>query len=362
MKKISLIVLLAVSFQSFGQEDTSMVNRENHLATLLNDLRAAENDEEKSERNFAFKSYLNETLKSESAFTYPFKKLTTVGFIDSPDGTLRIINWNVEQADQTQKYFCFLIHKNKKKIELSELTDNSFMLPPRPDGILEADNWYGALYYKIIPIEKGSKTMYTLLGWDGNNSMSTIKLVDVLYFSGDNPKLGSPIFKTKDETFKRVFYEHSKKTTMSLKYEENYSRIIFDHLSPEAPNLTGFYSFYVPDLSYDAFVLEGSKWILNEDVIGVNKATDGSNDVFVKNERTGKVEKKEIKNKWENPEDKNAPGGGSEHIAVTPETDQQNSKATSEELNKKVNKKDKRDPSNLNSTLGNNKNKRKRKS
>ena len=149
---------------------------------------------------------------------------------------------------------------------------------------------------------------------------------------------------------------------MSLKYEYQYDRIIFDHLSPETPDLAGFYSFYVPDFSYDALVWENNKWVLHEDVIGVNKGGDEKQAVYVKNERTGKIEKKEIKNKWVNPEDQNAPGGGSEHVAVTPEQDQQNPNAQKEDLDKKVTKKDKRDPSNMNSTLGNQKLKKKRKS
>lgn len=347
----------------YANEDSSIVAMESRLLVLLDELRAAENDDAKSEKNTAFKELLYETLQLKEAFSYPFSKLKTVGFVDSPDKSLRIVNWNVEQDDETQRYYCFLLHldEKKKQVELSELVDNSFMLPPRPDGVLEAKDWYGALYYKIIPIEKGAKTVYTLLGWDGNSSMSSIKLIDALYFSGDNPKLGSPIFKTKEATLKRVFYEHSKKTTMSLKYEQQYDRIIFDHLSPETPNLKGFYSFYVPDLSYDAFVLEGNKWILKEDVIGINSSEDVKTEVYVKNERSGKVEKKEIKNKWENPEDKNSPGGGNIHIAVTPEKDVENPVAQKKELDKKVSKRDKRDPGNMDSTLGTNKKKKKRK-
>lgn len=354
MKYFIFLFLIASIGKVSAQTDTSLVSREDQLLVLLNDLRAAENDTDKHERNILFKEYLAETIALEGSFKYPFSKLKSVGFIDSPDGLLRIINWNVEQDDQTEKYYCYILHVDpkKKNIEISELKDNSFMLPPRPDGILEADNWYGALYYKIIPIEKGSKTMYTLLGWDGNNSMSTVKLIDVLYFSGDNPKLGSPIFKTKESTYKRYFFEHSKKTVMSLKYEEQYKRLIFDHLSPESPNLAGFYSFYVPDLSYDAFVLEGNKWVLKEDVIGINTAPELKTDVYVKNERTGKVEKKQIKNKWENPEDANAPDGGSQHIAVLPGNDIENPEAHKEELDEKVSKRDKRNPGDLNGTLG----------
>jgi hypothetical protein len=331
---------------------------------MLDSLRASTNDYDKAQQNKIFKEYLFETLQQKEAYTYPFSKLRTVGFIDSPDGLLRIISWNIEQDDQSQKYYCYIMHKDerKKSVSISELTDNSFMLPPRPDGILEADNWYGALYYKIIPVDKGSKTLYTVLGYDANTSMSNIKLIDVIYFTGDNPKLGSPIFKTPEGTFKRMFYEHSEKTTMSLKYEENYKRIIFDHLSPETPNLKGFYSFYVPDLSLDAFHFTNGKWVLKEDVIGINKEDDEKNGVYVMNEKTHKVEKKEIKNKWENPEDANAPGGGIEHIAVLPEEDVQNSEAQKKALNNKVDKKDKRDPSNMSSVTGGMKKKKRRKS
>jgi hypothetical protein len=369
----SLIVSISFFFSLtflFAQKDTvslylgALPAREDSLEKLLENMRAAKDDAEKEEHNQIFRDYMRETLKENAAFSYPFTKLKSVGFIDSPDGQLRIVNWNVEQDDMSQKYYCFLLHYDKKKkvAELSELIDDSYNLPPRPDGVLEATNWYGALYYKIIPMEKGAKTLYTVLGWDGNSSMSTIKLIDVLYFTGDNPKLGSPVFKVKDQTYKRIFFEHSKKAVMSLKYEQEHNRIIFDHLSPETPDLKGFYSFYVPDFSYDAFIMDNNKWVIKEDVIGVNKAADEKTAVYVKNERTGKVEKKEIKNKWVNPEDSGTPGGGSEHVAVTPEMDQQNPAAQKEDLNKKVDKKDKRDVSNMNATLGNQKKKKKRKS
>ncbi len=360
MRYALIFLFLSLVGSLNASTDTTLVQREKVLAQMLEELRSADNDYDRDEKNQLFKEYLFETLKNKNAFTYSFTKLKSVGFIDSPDGELRIVNWNVEQENESQKYYCFLMHHDtrSKEIEISELIDNSENLPLRPDGILEANNWYGALYYQIIPIEKGAKKLYTLLGWDGNTSMSTIKLIDVLYFSGKNPKLGSPLFKTPDGTFKRMFYEHSKKTVMSLKYEKQYDRIIFDHLSPETPSLKGYYSFYVPDFSYDAFVLEGSKWVLKEDVIGVNKGTSTKTEVYVKNEKSGKIERKEIKNKWENPEDAKAPGGGSSHVAITPEKDPKNVKAQEEKTSKQKGKKDKRDPNQLSTTMGTQKRKK----
>ena len=73
---------------------------------------------------------------------------------------------------------------------------------------------------------------------------------------------------------------------MSLKYESDRERIIFDHLSPESPSMKKFRSFYVPDMSYDAYILEDGKWILNEDVIGVNKGNgEKKQTVYVLNEK-----------------------------------------------------------------------------
>ncbi len=357
MKEILICLLLSLNYFVFCQNQMSsdildLGKREDTLEILLNNLRSAKTDIDKKSADDQFNSFLKETIKQEAAFTYPFERLKTVGIVDSPDGTLRIINWNIEQEDLSQKYHCYLLHRDNKKIIISELNDNSANLTLKPDGILEADNWYGALYYKIIPKEKGSKKSYILLGWDGNSSTSTIKLIDVLYFAGESPKLGSPIFKLNKTTQKRIFFEHSKKVSMSLKYEEKYDRIIYDHLSPEAPALAGFYSFYVPDLTYDAIYFDKNKWVLKEDVIGTNPHTEERKEVYIMNERTGKTEKVTIKDKWENPEDSKAPISGSKHSAVTPETDVRPEEKKKEELNKKIYKKDKRDPNNLNITTG----------
>jgi hypothetical protein len=347
------VALLGMTFSSitFSQETTLIEQREDTLSMLLTSLRSFQKDKQKDSANSIFKAYLRKTLDLPEAFSYSFSKLNTVGFVDSPDGEVRIVNWNIEQQDQTQKYHCFVLKKTKSGISVSELIENP-ETSPRPDGILEAGNWYGALYYKIIPKEKGSKKMYVVLGWDGNNSASTIKLIDVLYFAGSTPKLGSPVFKLNGTTAKRIFFEHSKKVSISVKYEPEYDRIIYDHLSPETPALAGFYSFYVPDLSYDALYFKDNKWILKEDVIGVNKSDGEKKEVYIKNERSGKIEKVEIKDKWESPEDASAPAGGSEHKAVLPDSEVKEEEKKKEELEKKVDKKDKRDPNSLNTTVG----------
>jgi hypothetical protein len=320
MKTLIFIVFIFCLSRGRAQVDTLMLQREDQLVVFLKELRAATTNKDKEEKNKVFKQYLFETIQMKNAMNYSFARLSTVGTVSSEDGVIRMFNWNIEQDDQTQKYYCYILRydERKKNYVVSELVDNSFMIPARPEEILEATDWYGALYYKIIPFSKGNKQMYTLLGYDANTSMSNIKLIDVLSFSGNNPRLGSPVFKMQTETLKRVFFEHSEKAYMSLKYEKEYERIIYDHLSPETPSMTGFYSYYVPDFSYDAFVLVKDKWILQENVVGVNNKTSGKVKMLVLNEKTGEIEGKELKEKWISPNDPDAAAGGVEPVRAKP--------------------------------------------
>ena len=356
MKLLSSISIVLLSFAAVSQTGGNLEEREDRLDSLLTRLRDAENNGEKKERNLAFKAELESFVDIQGAFDYRFTKLQTVGVIDSPDNLVRIINWNVELDDLSHEYYCYVLRfdKKKKKYLHTELKDLSFGMPSQPTEMVTQDNWYGALYYKIIPIQKGSRTMYTLIGWDHNSSLSQMKLLDVMYFSGSNVKLGSPVFKIGKSTQYRVFFEHSKKVNMFINYEEDRARIMMDHLSPESPALKSFRSYYVPDLSYDSFTYENNKWVLKEDVIGVNKAEGEDQSLLVLNNDTGQLERREIENEWLTPEDVNAPAGGTAHVAVTPEEQETEGSKTVDETNEldaRINRRDKRDPNAL-STFG----------
>ncbi|XOV68311.1 MAG: hypothetical protein ACFHU9_03860 [Fluviicola sp.] len=366
MKVTVTSIFILASFFTFAQEVSVLQQKEKELDSLLDVLRAAESNAEKEEANSEFKELMAQTLNEPGALSYNFTLLETVGIIDSPDEQVRIVNWNVEQEDFSHTYHCFVMYNDERKeeVRVTELKDMSFGMPSQPTDVIDHENWYGALYYKIIPVEKGSRTIYTLLGWDHNSSLSQLKLIDAMYFTSSAVKFGSPIFKMGKETHKRVFFEHSKKTSMFLNYEAHRERIMMDHLSPESPALKNFRSYYVPDMSYDAFVYEGKKWVLKEDVVGVNDnmISNQKQEVMVMNEN-GQLEKRTVKTQWENPEDAAAPIGSAEHVAVTPEMEGNEStmeKKTDrqKELDARVDKKDKRDPSQLSIVNGKKKKRR----
>ena len=318
MRSILLVVIFFVGGKLAAQRDTLMPHFENRLEKSLRTLRSATTDEERKNKNASFRSLLLETIQYSESFFYSFPKLSTLGTIVSPDKTLKIYSWNVEQSDKSNKFYCFIVRpgKRRKKNKVVELIEKGELT--RENQIYTELNWYGCLYYKIIPVKKGAKKLYTLLGWRNNGTLSNLKVIDVLSLSGNHAKLGEPIFQSKKTLDKRVILEYSIKSSMTLRFEEKYWRIVFDHLSPENPSMNGFYEYYVPDMSYDAFEFNEGKWVLNEDVVTINDPGKKTFSKIIIDPTTGEEIKEEVENKWIDPSDYNAPGGINKHTPSLP--------------------------------------------
>lgn len=315
MKPILFFCLTLCSISGMAQFNA--VEREDQLNELLDTLRNAKDDEAKKTANAELDRLMELTLNEPTIFDISFTKLKTIGIIDSPDGLVRIVNWNVELTDDQQQYNGYVITrsaigKEPRVVKLNYVRD---IYNPKPTEVVDDENWYGALYYDIIPYGSGSKASYILLGWNGAGMNSNMKLIDAMTFTSKGVKFGQSIFKTKDQTLKRVFLEHSSKSVISLKYEEEYNRIIFDHLSPENPSMVGFYEYYVPDMSYDAFIFGGNKLTLKEDVIGINQKVKTIQKGTKMDPKSGEIVMETVKNEWIDPS--SATGGT--HVAAMPE-------------------------------------------
>ncbi len=325
MKYLFFSFFLIFNTVSFGQGGTSnMAVIEDEILHLTDQLRLEKSDSGKVATSLQILTILNSTFTNKEAFNYPFSRVKSIGFINSPDNQVKIINWNIEKQDNTNQYFGLIVHYDTRKKEylINELTDVS-----GPYDVINnneyyySNQWYGALYYKIIPTVYNRKTSYILLGYDANNKTSHIKLIEVLSFIGSKAKLGAPIFRDGKKTSRRVVFEHSKKSYMSIKYEAERNRIVFDHLSPENPIMADFREFYVPDMSYDAYVLEDDKWVLQEDIVAINADKGNKETVKVYDmNKKGEIVESEQKNTWRDPSDKNAPAGSNIHTPALPES------------------------------------------
>lgn len=352
MRFLTLLIFVFCSVFFYGQ---NLAELELKLKNRLDQLRAAKSNTEMNKVNALFTKEMLDFLKKDGAFQFQFTQLTTVADLKSEDGLIRIIHWNLEYTDLTYTYSGFILkydadNETVKTYDLIDITDPYTLIP---EQVIDSKSWYGALYYKIIPVEYNNEMQYVLLGWDGATSTSNFKIIDVLSFRGNSAKFGSPLFVNKNKVQKRVVFEFADKSAMALKLDEKRNRIVFDHLSPETPALTGLYSYYVPDFSYDAYVWEDDKFVLNEDVIAINDAENNESTLYVMDPKTGKVKKETYKLKWINPEDKQHEGDIS-HVARTPETEN-NSNGLVKEDDFKPEKKhwwDRRNPNNLSVTTG----------
>tara|TARA_Y100001933_G_scaffold263945_1_gene327503 strand:+ start:958 stop:1809 length:852 start_codon:yes stop_codon:yes gene_type:complete len=245
----------------------SISDLEENLIQQLELVQVEKNYSKSIVQNETFKALLKKTIERDDAFEYPFDSLSKfMSTITSPDGYFRLFNWNIELKNQKQHYECWILLKDKKIIILNDYKNT---IPNIEFTTLGANNWFGALYFDIIPVNKNNKTVYTLLGWDGNDMFSNKKVIECLTFNKkDRIQLGNSIFNYPDnKSKKRVIFQYNKDSYMSLKHHhiKKTEYIVFDHLSPTSPNLKDFPDWYVTDLSFDAFKWENNQWNFQTD-------------------------------------------------------------------------------------------------
>ena len=232
---------------------------------MLND--PIESERLESEDRVSF--ILDTLLKSTNSWDISFAQIKSLSILTSPDNRFKLYTWNVPLDDGTYYFFGRVQLRSHRKFPYSviDLKDASGEITKASSKILQADQWFGALYYNIIRKSSKRKVYYTLLGWDGNSSMSNKKLIDVMLITPKNTiTFGAAIFDDTKGLRNRVFFEHSERVTMSLRYQENKDWIVFDHLAPSQTSLEGQYEFYGPDFTFDAFQWEKNRWVFKANV------------------------------------------------------------------------------------------------
>jgi len=265
-KTTSLLLLLMAAFVTVGY---SQEFNDSTILKYRNLSVNAASDSLKFVYIDSLRSEIKQFIVTESSYSHNLDKVPYLGDLRSPDNSFRMITWNVTLRDGTYDYFCFIQMKpvNNDTSIWFELTDHHKSTRRPEYRNLNKDNWYGSLYYSIIPFKKDKKTMYVLLGWEGNNLMSNKKIIECLYFNTkDEPVFGKSLFQTNRINKRRVVFEYSKEAYLMLRYNEKMKSIIFNRLEPSRPELKGIYSFYQPIMIFDAYQYKKGEWVLLEDV------------------------------------------------------------------------------------------------
>ncbi|HNR20370.1 MAG TPA: hypothetical protein PKN75_09200 [Bacteroidia bacterium] len=214
---------------------------------------------------------LGELLKNPTSFTENFDSIKTLSTLHSPDKTLRFYQWALPVMEtNSYKIFGFIQTYNhkKKSVEVYQLKDIEADKYEAMDKKLSPEKCYNAVYYKIIETKFKKNKYYTLLGWRGNNLLTTIKVIDVLSFENSKPVFGAKIFEASNYQLTygdinkkyRIIFEYNAQAVMTLRYEQKMKTIVYDHLSASKSSLKGMEQFMGPDFTYDGFKWKKGKW------------------------------------------------------------------------------------------------------
>jgi hypothetical protein len=284
--KILVPLFLLLSFNLISENDSLRIY-EDSLKKIAPLIFKSTTDAEKYSTSKHFSTVFEKILKMEGSFDYPFDSLKTTGKTTSPDKKFRIYNWNLPRQDGTHEYFGFIQIRNKRKkllgliphgkenFTILPLIDKSVEIKNPENTISDNNKWYGMLYYQALKNKYKGKTYYTLLALDLNDNLSRKKIIDVLTFDKNGfPKFGADIFIVEKKYPKRFILEYSAEYTISLRFNKVLNMIVFNHLIPRSPTLTGQYQFYGPDFSFDGFEFKKGKWQFVPDVDARNEPNE----------------------------------------------------------------------------------------
>lgn len=279
MRLLVFLISLMLSANLFSQEMAipNLKSYEDSLVNIAETMIEGESEYDRAKACFDFIPYLVKALKHENSFYYPFEDLQRVSILTPEDQSFRIFTWVLQKNDKTFRFYgAIQMNTDDGSLKLFPMYDYSDSIQNPLDATLSNERWYGALYYKVLPVKHKKTMYYTLLGWDGNNAMSRKKIADVLHFEDGKPVFGAPIFEIMEEdaeetTFKnRIIVEYKVDAGVTLNYYPPQELIVHDHVVAPDEKSKGLEFTYVPDGTYVGYEWKKGKWSYMEKVFKNN--------------------------------------------------------------------------------------------
>ncbi len=299
MKKIFIfcLIMAAMPFCVFAQHSDDSGNTKlllmyqdslNHLGKrFINN----DTEMERMNANISFIKTLVQALRVPHSFNFPFDSVKSIRILNSPDNRFRILTWSISYDDGSYRFYGTLQMNTGDKLQMFPLTDYSPLIKNAEDTVTSNAKWYGAEYYKIIPVNTNQAQYYLLLGWKGNTVKSTKKVIEVLSFNRNgNPVFGMPVFDGNGKTRKRVVFEYARQSSMLLKYDADQHMVVFDNLAPPDKKQNGKFEFYGPDLSYNGYRYKNGRWAY-ADNLDMRNTPDSHDDDYIDPKKQAAMDK-----------------------------------------------------------------------
>jgi hypothetical protein len=295
---VCLFAALAVSTQAGAQKKEDFPFWEDSLVRLHAAVIAEQDPILRYQQNEHLLYCLEMVLLKKNSIHYPFSALKTISVVCSEDKKIRLFTWYLIDGQGRHEHYGYLqaFHPKKEIWYVYPLIDKWTKMPSGASLPLSPNNWYGAVYYKLIENRTSSKTCYTLLGWNGGDLFVQRRVIEIVSFSpAGTPVFGAPVFKGYGNGRPlRILFDHAKTSSMGLAWQEQYyvkksssrdpktrkyvydtlqrEMIVFNRLIPMDDSLEEIPAFMVSEASLtDAFFAENGKWVFKPDVIALNR-------------------------------------------------------------------------------------------
>jgi hypothetical protein len=252
-----------------ANQEHALQMQEDSLKRYAYNIVFADQPEQRLRSDSFFVRMLVRSLKLKNSFYYPFDSLQTISRLYAPDSSFRLFTWQLKKdEDFYLQRGAIQMRTPDGSLKLIALHDFS-MFTARPlDSVRTANNWIGAIYYRIILKTYNGKKYYTLLGFDDYSISSNKKWMEVLTFNqAGDPVFGGPFISFREDTSKikkpvmnRFNIEYKKEASTTFNYDPSMDMIVFDELIPEADE-PDKKDTYVPDGDFEGFKWKNGQWV-----------------------------------------------------------------------------------------------------
>ena len=257
----------------------SLLAKEDSLKELSRKMVFSESAADRFRSDSVFIRTFVRALRTPQSFYFPFDSLS-ISKLYAPDSSFRIFTWQMKKDEYVllQKG-AIQMRTRDGSLKLYPLFDNSMFTSKLNDSLRSAQNWIGAIYYRIVKKSHNGKNYYTLLGFDDFSVNSNKKWMDILHFDNNGePQFGGQLISFRNDSIKRptlarFSIEYKKEAKTFFNYDPELDMIIVDHLISETDEPEKKFT-YVPDGDYEAFKWENGQWV-HIDKLFNDKLKDG---------------------------------------------------------------------------------------
>jgi hypothetical protein len=255
------------------------------LREMFGMLRKSAEDSAKMVVNEEIQQQIRTILESRKGSLSLSDSIPGLVILNSENEEICFYQWNIQWRSGRHQFFGYLEVKDKERRNLWPLQERFEHGPASDTVVCGYQDWFGALYYKIIEVSPiQGPSYFTLLGWSGDDQTITRKVIEILRINADGePVFGGGFFEGYPKPgVKRVVYRFSASATMNLKYENQVISarkiwnkrkrvfeteeirgmvIVADRVEPMDPLMESMFQFYIPagDI-HDGFMMEAGKW------------------------------------------------------------------------------------------------------